>query len=56
MNQHSIPLSPDPPRTMFLGDIESLAGKGAPTCSDVEAIADAVYKVFGHLAPVCVLA
>ena len=55
MNNRS-PFSPDPSRTMFLGDIEALAGKSAPTCSDVEAIAVAVHKVFGHLDPVCVLA
>ncbi len=42
---------------MFLGDIENLAGRPhGPTCSDVEAIAVAVHKVFGHLDPQCVLA
>jgi hypothetical protein len=52
----TIPLSTGPSRTMFLGDVEALAGKSAPTCSDVKAISVAVHKVFGHLEPVCVLA
>ena len=42
---------------MFLGDIENLAGRPhGPTCNDVEAIAAAVHKTFGHLDPQCVLA
>ena len=41
---------------MFLGDIENLAGRPhGPTCNDVEAIAAAVHKTFGHLDPQCVL-